>query len=138
MNQDVTALDAAVFYKNEDGDPAMVCVKAKFSSKDAATRLSWADSYNWVKAMEAACAQQVGSEWNRLRGRVVYLIAARRRRGPNYEADKTAQPRRKMDQAIVLCWEDLRICLGSYFLGLLEHAETLLRAEVVQNGALQN
>lgn len=135
LNQGATALDAAVFYEHWDGAPVMLCVQIKFSSQDSTTRLSWADCCEWVSAMEAACALQAGARWRNVRGRVAYLIAARRRRGPRYEADKAAHPRRIMDKAIVLCWEDLQMCLGSFLFGLLEHAETLFEAEVVQDDA---
>lgn len=135
LNQGAAALDAVVFYEREDGAPAMLCVQIKFSSQDSTTRLSWADSYKWVSAMEAACAEQAGARWRNVRGRVAYLIAARRRRGAFYEIDKTKHPRRIMEKAIVICWEDLRMCLGSFLFGLLEHAKTLFEAEVVHDDA---
>lgn len=138
LNQGATALDAAVFYEHVDGVPEMLCVQVKFSAHDSTTRLSWADSCKWVSAMEAACARQAGARWESVRWRVAYLIAARRRRAPRYEADKAAHPCHFMDKAIVLCWEDLHKCLGSFLFGFLQHAETLFEAEVVQDHTPQH
>jgi len=133
LNQNAFAMDAAVFYTHEDGEPAMVCVQIKFSSQDSSNNVSWKDSCKWISAMETACAAQAGADWSRVRGRVAFLVMARRRRGPSYEADKAAHPRAVMNKAIVLCWEDMHTCLGSFLSGLLEHAETLFGAEIVKD-----
>lgn len=48
----------------------------------------------------------------------------------NYQDDKASHPRRVMDNAIVVCWEDLRGCTGPFLYSVIEHAETLLEAEL--------
>lgn len=132
LNQGASAMDAAVFYTTSDGLPLLLCIQIKFSGEDSSSTLSWKDSCDWVSAMRAACAREAGTSWADLEGRVAYLIAARRMRGPNYEQDKASNPQLLMSKAIVLCWQDMQQCLGSFLYDLLQHAETLFEAEVVQ------
>lgn len=130
LNQGAAALDAAVLYTTVGGELVLLCVQLKFSAEDASTTLSWADSCNWVSAMQEECKAAAGQLWKDVKPRVAFLVAARRRMGTNYQDDKTSHPRRVMDNAIVVCWEDLRACTGAFLYNVIEHAETLFEAEL--------
>lgn len=130
LRQGAPTLDAAVLYTTVYNELAMLCVQLKFSGEDASTVLSWRESCTWVAAMEQQCKAEAGERWADVRSRVAYIIVARRRRGPEYKKDQAARPKRVMEGAIVLCWEDLESFLGSFLFGLVQHAETLFEAEL--------
>jgi len=137
LNQGAAAVDAAVLDVTSDGELALTCIQLKFSVQDASSSLSWSDSCDWVTAMQARCAMVAGESWQAVQPRVAFLVAARRKRGARYAADKAAHSCAVMDKAIVLCWEDMDQCLGSFLHGLVEHAETLFEAEVLEDDSPQ-
>lgn len=130
LNRGAPALDAALLFTTVYGELVLLCIQLKFSAEDASTTLSWADSCNWVSAMQEQCAAAAGHLWNGVKPRVTFLVAARRRMGANYQDDKASHPRRVMDNAIVVCWEDLRGCTSPFLYSVIEHAETLFEAEL--------
>lgn len=133
LNQGAPAIDAAVVYTTADGEQVLLCLHLKFSSAEAGTSTTWSLCSDWVKAMRDRCAQAAGEAWPCVTQRVAFLVVARRSRGtgpPHEQGANTPW----MDNALVLCWEDLEAHLGSFLFSLANHAETLFEAEIVEVG----
>lgn len=133
LNPNAAAMHATVFYEQGEEGSMLLCVQIMFSKDDSTSMLSWRDSCDWVSATEATPVREARSYWTTFRGRVGYLIASRRQRGPREEADKAVSSCSVMNKAIVLCGEDIKTCLGPFLFGVLYLAETMLEAEVVHD-----
>lgn len=127
LNQGAPAIDAAVVYTTASREQVLLCVQHKFSSAEAGTSTTWSLCSDWVKAMRDRCAQAAGEAWPCVTQRVAFLVVARRARGadlPREQGENTPW----MDNALVLCWEDLEAHLGRFLFGLANHADTLFEA----------
>lgn len=133
LNQGAPAIDAAVVYTTADGEQVLLCLQLKFSRAEAGTSTTWSLCSDWVKAMRDRCAQAAGEAWPCVTQRVAFLVVARRARGAGLPREQGANSP-WMDNALVLCWEDLEAHLGSFLFGLANHAETLFEAEIVEVG----
>ncbi|KAK1861735.1 hypothetical protein I4F81_004315 [Pyropia yezoensis] len=133
LNQGAPAIDAAVVYTKADGEQVLLCLQLMFSSAEAGTSTTWSLCSDWVKAMRDRCAQAAGEAWPCVTQWVAFLVVARRSRGTGLPHEQGANTP-WMDNALVLCWEDLDAHLVSFLFSLANHAETLFEAEIVEVG----